>query len=60
MNRLKHLVPYSALKSLNFTLEQSHFDYAELVYLNTLQSNNIIPLQKIQNKADRVLKSFKN
>lgn len=57
LNRLKNLVPYSTFKSLYFTLVQSNFYYAELVYLDTFGSNHIL-LQKMHNGAAHVLRSF--
>ena len=57
MCRLKNLLPFCALKSLYFSLVQSHFDYASIIFLNTFKSN-VTPLKIIQNKAVRILKPF--
>jgi hypothetical protein len=57
MRRLKHYLPYSALRSIYFALIQSNINYCSLVYLSTFKSH-IKPIQILQNKAVRILKLF--
>ena len=45
MCRLINLLPYCALKSLYFSLVQSQFDYASIIFLNILKV--MLPLYRL-------------
>ena len=57
MRILRSSLPFEAMRSLYCALIYSHLMFSSLVYLNTF-SSHIMPLQRQQNKALRVLKSY--
>ena len=57
MRILRSSLPFEAMRSLYYALIHSHLMFSSLVYLNTF-SSHITPLQRQQNKALRVLKSY--
>ena len=57
MRILRSSLPLEAMRSLYYALIHSHLMFSSLVYLNTF-SSHIMPLQRQQNKALRVLKSY--
>ncbi len=60
MNRVKNYIPFSYMKTLYFTLVQSHIEYGLILFGNANQSN-MKKLQTVQNKAIRIItKSLNN
>ena len=57
MNHLKFILPFFALKSLYHSLVHSYINYCPIIFLNTFKTH-ILPLQRQQNKALRLLKNF--
>lgn len=57
MQRMKFILPLEAMRSIYFALVHSYLNYCPLIYLNTFRSH-LIPLQRQQNKALRILKSY--
>ncbi len=58
LNRIKNYIPFNYMKTLYFTLVQSHMEYGLILYGNSNQSN-MQKLQTAQNKAIRsISKSY--
>ena len=52
INRLKHFLPYNALKTLYYTLIQIHLTYGVHAWGN---GNTVIKLQTLQKRALRII-----
>ena len=57
LRHLKFILPFHAMRSVYFALVHSYLSYCPLIFLNTFKTH-IKPLQRQQNKALRILKTF--
>ena len=46
INRVKHILPMNALKTLYYSLVQSHLNYGLLIWGNSFSINKLVKLQK--------------
>jgi hypothetical protein len=59
INRMKHYIPSSYMRTLYFTMIQCHIDYGLILYGNANQSN-LKKIQTTQNKAIRTISNSIN